>query len=267
VKIHDITLGGYVPVESVLHSLDPRLKVLSFVLILLVVFVHADLLSVGYLGGGLLVLAALSRVGWAIWLWSVRRFLVMLLVVAIFNLLFGPPGRILTVWGVELPFSVEAVQQTCLFCLQLLEGIVLSCLLTFTTSPSDLTRGLTRLALPFKRIKVPVDEWATILLLSIRFLPILQGEIKTIVEAQQSRGVDFREGSPVVRVRRFAALFVPALNAVLRRADVMTTALEARGFRPGQERTCYRAPEFMQGDYLAGACVALFLASRFLLIG
>ena len=125
----------------------------------------------------------------------------MLLIAAGINMLFNSDGQPMMIGQWELPITEQGVHTSLTLSFQLLLAIILSMVLTFTTTPRDLTRGLERLARPLKRVRVPVEEAAVILLLAMRFVPLLQQELRTTVEAQKSRGVEFGQGGVVARSR------------------------------------------------------------------
>jgi energy-coupling factor transport system permease protein len=260
--IQDITLGGYLPGDSVLHRLDPRTKLLGLAAMLLAVFINSDTYGILVTAAAIALLAWLSRTGWRVWFWGLSRFAWMLAVVAAANLFFRSSGEVISIGEWELPFTSEGVQTGLKFTLQLVEAIMLSMLLTFATTPRELTRGVQRLSSPLKRLKIPVDDIGMVLLLAIRFIPLLQQELRTIIDAQRSRGVEFSRGNLMVRARNLTAVLVPALVATLRRADTLALAMTARGFEPGKSRSEYKPLRFTEIDYAAMVCVAGFVVGR-----
>jgi energy-coupling factor transport system permease protein len=105
------------------------------------------------------------------------------------------------------------------------------------------------------------------LLLAIRFLPLLHHELHTIVDAQKSRGVELATGTPMFRARNFVSVLVPALSGALRRAEILATAMEARGFRPDQDRSAYKVLRFSRLDYLSWICLGLFFLGKIFFFG
>lgn len=260
--IQDITIGGYLPGDSFLHRLDPRTKLFGLVAMLMAVFVNSSTSGILVTAAGVIALAWLSRTGWRVWVSGLSRFAWMLAVVAGANLFFRSGGEFISIGEWELPVTSEGVQTGLKFTLQVVEAIMLSMLLTYTTMPKELTRGIQRLASPLARFKVPVDDIGVVLLLAIRFVPLLQEELRTIIDAQRSRGIEFRRGNLMVRSRNLAAVLVPALVATLRRADTLALALTARGFEPGKPRSEYRPLRLSEIDYAAMICVVAFLVGR-----
>jgi len=263
--VEDISIGGYLPGDSVLHRLDPRTKLLGLAAMLLAVFLSPNTTGILITGAAAVVLAWLSRTGWRVWVWGLNRFAWMLAVVAGANLFFRSGGELISVGEWELPFTVESVQTGLKFALQVVEAIMLSMILAFTTTPRELTRAVQRVASPLTRLKVPVDDVAVVLLLAIRFIPLLQQELRTIIDAQRARGVEFRRGNLIVRSRNLTAVLVPAMVATLRRADTLALAMTARGFVPGRPRSEYKPLRFSEIDYAAMLLASAFLAARVLL--
>jgi energy-coupling factor transport system permease protein len=256
--IQDVSIGGYVPGDSVLHRLDPRTKLIGLIVLLIGVF--ATRTDVGLLITCSVVTALmfLCRIGWRVWWWGLLRFSWMLFIAAGINMLFNSGGQPMKIGQWELPITEQGVHTSLTLSLQLLLAIILSMVLTFTTTPRDLTRGTERLARPLKRLRVPVEEAGVILLLAMRFVPLLQQELRTTVEAQKSRGVEFGQGGVVARSKNLVVVLVPALMGTLRRSDLLAVAMTARGFRPGKPRSEYKPLHFGPLDYSAFIFMAAF---------
>ncbi len=260
-----IVIGSYIPGDTILHRLDPRTKIAGFLLIVAGIFaagspagVSASLLMV-------LVPAVLSGAGLRTWSSGFRRFVWMLAIIALVNLAFNTYGAPLTVTGRQLPITTEGLRSSILFTAQVAEVIVLSMVLTFTTTPQEVARGCARLAQPLKLLRVPVEEIGLVLLLAMRFVPLLQLELRESVEAQAARGVEFDRGNLVSRARNLIAVLVPALEGALRRADILATAMVARGYRPDRPRSEYNPLRLAGRDYAAVCLVVAFFLFQALL--
>src|SRR5208283_4122392 len=249
IMIQDVSIGGYVPGVSVLHRLDPRTKLVGLTLLLIGVFATRSNVGLLITCCVVLTLIFLCRIGWRVWWWGLLRFSWMLLIAAGINMVFNSDGQPVVFRQWELPVTEQGVQAGLTLSLQLLQAIILSMVLTFTTTPRDLTRGSEHLARPLKRLRVPVEEAGVILLLAMRFVPLLQQELRTTIEAQKSRGVDFGQNGVVLRSKNLVAVLVPALVGTLRRSDRLALAMTARGFRPGKPRSEYKPLSFAALDY------------------
>jgi len=258
IMIQDVSIGGYVPGVSVLHRLDPRTKLVGLTLLLIGVFATRSNVGLLITCCVVLTLIFLCRVGWRVWWWGLLRFSWMLLIAAGINMLFNSSGPHIVIRQWELPITEQGVHTSLTLSLQLLQAIILSMVLTFTTTPRDLTRGSERLARPLKRLHMPVEEAGVVLLLAMRFVPLLQQELRTTVEAQKSRGVEFGQDGVVARSKNLVAVLVPTLMGTLRRGNLLAVAMTARGFRPGKPRSEYMPLHFTTPDYGAFIFLAVF---------
>ncbi|MFH0821684.1 MAG: energy-coupling factor transporter transmembrane component T [Pseudomonadota bacterium] len=257
--VNEITVGGFVPGESVLHRLDPRLKLLGFVALVTASFATGNLTAAVPTLCLTACLPLLSGLGVGIWLSGLRRFRWMLGIAAATGLLLNWEGRPVCVAGHNLPFTMEGFHTSALFTLQLAEAIVLSLALTCTTSPAELTRACEYLAAPAAFIKVPVGELGLVMLLAMRFIPILQLELRNIMDAQRARGVDFDQGDLSSRLKNLSAIITPCLICAVKRADALASAMRARGYEPGRRRSAYKKLQFRRNDLVAGAVIALVI--------
>ncbi len=262
VMIQDVSIGGYVPGVSVLHRLDPRTKLMG--LIVLAIGVFATRTDPGMLITCCIVTALifLCRIGWRVWWWGLIRFSWMLLIAGGINVVFNSGGEPITLLHWKLPITEQGVHAGLTLTLQLLQAIVLSMILTFTTTPRDLARGAERLARPLKRFRMPVEEAGVVLLMAMRFVPLLQQELRTTIDAQKSRGVDFGQGGVVAKSRTLVAILVPALTGTLRRGNLLAVAMTSRGFRPGKPRSEYKPLKFGRADYGAFIFLTVFVLCR-----
>jgi energy-coupling factor transport system permease protein len=260
-----IVIGSYIPGDTILHRLDPRTKIVGFLLIVGGVFAAGS--PAGVVASLLMVLvpAGLSGAGLRTWSSGFHRFVWMLAIIALVNLAFNTYGAPLTVTGRQLPITTDGLRSSIFFTAQVAEVIVLSMVLTFTTTPQEVARGCARLAQPLKMLRVPVEEIGLVLLLAMRFVPLLQLELRTSVEAQAARGVEFDRGSLVSRARNLIAVLVPELEGALRRADILATAMIARGYRPDRPRSEYNPLRLSGRDYAALSLVVAFFLFQALL--
>ncbi len=143
------------------------------------------------------------------------------------------------------------------FFAMLLVLYIFSLLLTMTTSPVALIEGLTMLLAPLRRLRLPVDDFALMALVALRFIPTLLEETEQLMKAQSARGADMARGALRERVQSLTLLFVPLMNAVLRRAAELGTALEARGYEVEGKQTRLYESSFAFADYLVMGVVVL----------
>jgi energy-coupling factor transport system permease protein len=221
------------------------------------------LLVVG--GAGLLLLLSM-RLPWTAWRMSWSRpglrslkGLLWLLTLACFLfywLYYGPPANQLLHLGPVLITDV-GVWSLITFSSFLLLLYTFSLLLTMTTSPMALIEGMSLLLAPLRRLKLPVDSFALMTLLALRFIPTLMEEVEQLNKAQTARGADLSGGTLLERFQSLTMLFIPLVHAVLRQASELATALEARGYQSEGRQTALYETGFQRGDYVVFGCVVL----------
>ncbi|HEX9131545.1 MAG TPA: energy-coupling factor transporter transmembrane component T [Ktedonobacteraceae bacterium] len=140
-----------------------------------------------------------------------------------------------------------------------------SLLLTMTTTPIALIEGLTILLTPLRWLRLPVDDFALMTLIALRFIPTLIDEAEQLAKAQTARGADFSHGSIRERLQSLSALFLPFIHGTLRRAADLATALEARGYEVEGQQTLLHEKSFAIPDYFVLGTVALLTIGSLLL--
>ena len=140
----------------------------------------------------------------------------------------------------------------------------LALLLTMTTTPVALIEGMTLLLAPLRRLSLPVDDFALMTLLALRFIPTLIEEIEQLVKAQASRGADFSRGTIRERLQSVSALFIPFMQGTLRRAAELATALDARGYQTEKGPTPLHETSLGIMDYTVLGVVILVMAGSLL---
>lgn len=255
-----ILLGQYRPLDSFLHRLDARAKIIV-VLIVMVLGLLTESLSfyliiLGALITGLLV----SGVGPGRLLLCFRPILILVAITFLYHIVFS--GRETNVvWSLGgLDITSGGLRSASFFSVRLVLFLTVAFLITLTSSPSDLAEAATRFMSPLGRIRMPVNDLGLILYIALRFIPILYDEFTAIKQAQMIRGVRFT-GSLVYRIRRIASLMVPVFVTAVGRADELATAIEARGYRSDRPRTSYSYTVFGVTEwlFLLATCVALGL--------
>jgi energy-coupling factor transport system permease protein len=230
-------------------------------------FVNTTLLTIG---GVLIVLLLASRIPQLQVVRSVLRrvrgLLVLILLVDLFAfwLLSDKPAQMpLPIGPFIITYGGVWTLQT--FFVMLLALYAFSLLLTMTTSPVALIEGLTMLLAPLRKLKLPVDDFALMSLLALRFIPTLLEEVEQLIKAQTARGADLTHGSLGERVQSLTTLFTPMLQATFRRAAELATALEARGYVSEGRQTMLHETRFGRVDYtVIGVVVIVSVSSLFL---
>lgn len=258
-----ITLGQYIPGDSLLHRLDPRFKLLALLFILVALFLlntFAGLIALLLFAA---VLALLSRVPLRSLLRGLRPILYIVAFTLVIYFFFTKGG---VVWLRLGPVTVESVGVIQgLFVTARLAGLVfLTLLLTLTTTPLSLTHGLEFFMRPFQYLGLPVSETALVMSIALRFIPTLMEESQRLMRAQMARGADFESGGIFRRAKSLVPLIVPLFVGAFRRADELAVAMEARAFRVGARRTSLYEARAAARDWAALAFAAAVLAAAVL---
>jgi len=254
--LRNVTIGQYFPTGSPLHRLDPRVKIIGVVaLVSALVAVHS---AAGVLVGLVITLAllALARVNVRFALGGLAPALPILLFLAALQLVFGWGARSsdcypLWSWWI-LNVTTCSVQAVVVLLARFVALILLTSLLTFTSTLSELARGIEWLLRPLQRLGVPADELAMVFTIALRFVPTLALEMEKLLKAQAARGANIQSGSnPVARTRQLLPVLIPLFVNTLRRSDELTAALEARGYVGGAKRTHYVRLHLRRADVMA----------------
>jgi len=251
--LRNFSFGQYVPVESPIHRLDPRTKILATLVLAVVVFLAH---GIGGLAAYAALLAALilaSRIPVGYVLHGLRPVFVLLALTFVLQIIFEPPGGHVIFHRGPIAITKEGLTLAVYYALRFALLIVATSLMTFTTSPVELTDGLERLLRPFRRIGVPAHELALMMTIALRFIPTLIEETDKIMKAQMARGAEFNQGSIVRRARALVPLLVPLFIGAFRRAEALALAMEARGYRGGDGRTRMTELVLRPRDYAAFA--------------
>ncbi len=254
----DITLGQYLPGDSFLHRLDPRTKFLSLILLMIVAFWIRTFPAMAALWAVFLLALALSGFPPSFVLRGVRSFLWLFLFTAAVHL-FSTPGRSLPFFPLSfINLTWEGAEKGGFVAVQLFGAVFISSLMTLTTSPLQMSHGLGKLLAPLKRFHVPVEDFALMAMLAVKFIPILLEETNRIIKAQSARGVDFEYGNFFRRAKNLVPILIPIFHGVFRRAEDLTVAMLARGYATGARRTHLYELQMSPRDYLTLMTIAAF---------
>ena len=259
-----ITIGQFIPGDSVLHRLDPRAKFIALLIFIISIFAVQSFL--GYLALAIILLTLLFTSGLPLPYFF--RGLRPILYISIFTLLvhffMTKGGNVLLRLG-SLTIESEGFYTGLFMVLRIIFLVISTSLLTLTTSPIALTDGLEYLMKPLKKIGVPSHEIAMMMTIALRFIPTLMEESEKIMKAQMARGADFTSGNIFKRARNLVPLLVPLFVSAFRRADDLAVAMEARCYRGGEGRTRLRELTSAPRDYTAIAISVAILISLLLL--
>ena len=256
--LNDITLGQYYPVDSPVHRLDPRIKLIATILFIVVVFLAGSFIGYLLLLGFLVLTSRLAHVPFRLLLKGLKPLRIILVLTFLLNLFFTPGDIVLvSFWGIRI--TQEALLQALFYSLRLAFLVAGTSLLTLTTSPVSLSDGLELLLSPLKKIHFPAHELAMMMTIALRFIPTLLEETDKIMKAQMARGADFDSGNLLARARAMVPLLVPLFVSAFRRAGDLAMAMESRCYHGGEGRTRLRVLKITRNDWIALGTMALLI--------
>ena len=256
--IRDITIGQYYPTESLIHKLDPRVKLFGTVLYIISLFIATN--PAVYLVAAifLFVCISISKVPVKYILRGLRSIFVILLLSVLLNMFFVD-GKVLVKIGF-IRITYEGIIQAVFMAVRFVLLIMGSSLMTLTTTPNSLTDGLEKGLRFLKIIKIPVHEIAMMMSIALRFIPILIEETDKIMKAQAARGADFETGNLFKRAKALIPILVPLFVSAIRRAGELASAMEARCYRGGKNRTQMKPLKYARRDVISYVILWLYLA-------
>ena len=265
--LREVTIGQYYPVDSVIHRLDPRVKLLGTVLFLISLFIVNSWIMYGVAALILGLLINLSHVPFRFMTRGLKSIVILLLISVSFNLFLSPGETLVQFWVLKI--TREGLHIALMMGARLILLVLGSSLMTLTTTPNQLTDGLEKGLGILKKLGVPVHEIAMMMSIALRFIPILIEETDKIMKAQQARGADFESGNILQRAKSMVPILVPLFISAFRRANDLAMAMEARCYHGGEGRTKMKPLRYETRDYVAYLLMLLYLGlsvvSRFVL--
>jgi energy-coupling factor transporter transmembrane protein EcfT len=258
-----IRLGQYVPDDTVVHRLDPRVKILSVIALSILIFA-ATWVEILLISTFLIAIIRATHMSPSQALGALRPVAVFMAMIFLVHLLFTEGRPILSLSPLPVRITQEGLVRGIYVTWQFAGLVLGAAVLTGSTPPSDLVGGIERLLRPLSRVGIPSQDLAMMIAMALRFMPMLLEEYDRLRMAQMARGADFTTGSLALRTRAVAALAVPLLLSAFRRADELAVAMEARGYRRGP-RTTLRELALSRHDLGAFAVMTAFLLVNFVL--
>lgn len=260
----NVIIGQYVPGDSLIHRMDPRAKLLTIFLFVIIVFLANNVTTYSIITLFALGSILLSKVPFSYIYKGLKPILWIVLFTIILHLLMTKEGKIVLDVG-WLKIYEEGLRQGIFISLRFLLLIMVTSLLTLTTTPIEITDGMETLLSPFKRFGLPAHELALMMSISLRFIPTLMEETEKIMKAQSARGVDFTSGSLKERFNAIVPLLVPLFISAFKRADDLALAMEARGYRGGEGRTKLRQLVWKGSDNIVFVLLGVLTILLFIL--
>ena len=254
--IRDITIGQYYPADSILHKLDPRVKLFATLIYIITIFMAKNFWQYALITLTIAGIIHLSKVPFRFMIKGIKPIMFVIIFAFVMNIFFTRGTPVFSVWRISI--AREGIELAFLMATRLILLIVGTSLLTLTSSPIRLTDGLEKSFSPLKKLGFPAHELAMMMTIALRFIPTLLEETDKIMKAQQARGADFESGNIFRRAKSLIPLLVPLFIAAFKRADELANAMEARGYKGGQGRTKLNPLVYRKRDYLAYGLILLF---------
>lgn len=254
----EITLGQYYPSGSLIHRLDPRVKLLATLIYIVTLFICPKWQGVFISALWLVTIIRISKVPFLYMARQLKVVIVVLAIASVFNL-FLTDGEALVQLG-RFSITKEGIWQAFFIAVRLIMLVMGTSLLTFTSTPNELTDGMETGLRFLKKIRVPVHEVAMMMSIALRFIPILVEEADKIMKAQKARGADFETGNIFRKAKNLIPLLVPLFVASFRRADDLALAMDARCYHGGEGRTKLHPLVYTRADKIAYVILFAYLA-------
>lgn len=261
--ITDITIGQYFPGKSLIHRLDPRIKIILTIAYIVMLFLVQGIAGFALSLGLLLAVYLIARIPLKMIFKGLKPVLPLILFTSVLNIFFVS-GQVLWQWWV-FTISWEGLRLALFMSVRILALIAGSSLLTYTTSPIALTDGIERLLGPLKHLRFPVHELAMMMTIALRFIPTLLEETNKIMSAQKARGADMESGGLIQRAKALIPILVPLFVSAIRRAEELALAMECRCYHGGDGRTRMRQLHLGGRDWAAMAVMAVCLTGVILM--
>ncbi len=261
--MRDVSFGQYYPTNSVVHRLDPRAKVVFSILFMVTIFFVVSYAGYALVALFLLTVCLLSKIPVRNVIKSVKAILFIMLFTAIINIFFYDSGKVLVEWW-KIKITLGGIDFAIKMALRISLLVMGTSLLSFTTTPMELTDAIESLLKPLKYIGVPVHDIALIMSIALRFIPGLMDETDKIMMAQKARGAEIDTGGLIKKVKAMLPVLIPLFVSAIRRADELADALDARCYNATEHRTKMKLLKITYKDVMAFLFIAAFATLIFL---
>ncbi|ADU29192.1 energy-coupling factor transporter transmembrane component T family protein [Evansella cellulosilytica] len=262
--MNKLILGRYFPGDTSLHKLDPRAKLVSGVAFIFIIFLARNWEAYALLWLFTFLVMKLSGVGFKTYLRGVRPLIWLILFTVFIQVLFRTGGTVYVDYGPITITQFGVVNGIHIF-FRFVMIVFVTTAITLTTKPIDLTDGINYLLRPLRIFKIPVNDLALMLSISLRFIPNLLDETQKIMDAQRARGSEFGEGNLLKQMKVLVPVFLPLFVSSLNRAEEMANAMEVRGYQSGEQRTTFRQLTWKNKDTICLFAMIVLTLSLYLL--
>lgn len=256
----DVAFGQYYPTGSVVHRMDPRMKLLLTVMFVVAIFFVNTYFGFMLTAAVLILIILIAKLPMLSVLKSVRAIIFIVIFAAVINLFMIRNGEVLWSWK-ALQITDQGVHTTIKMTLRLVLLISGASLLTLTTTPVEIADGTESLIKPLALIKVPVHDIAMIMSIALRFIPTLFEETQKIISAQKARGASFDTGGLIARAKALLPVLIPLFVNSFRRADELAFAMDARCYNATEKRTKMKVMRLGAADFVAFFLIAAYFVA------
>lgn len=259
--IKDITIGQYFPGNSVIHRMDPRMKIILTIVFITALFLVKSFFGFLITGLFLAAIIIISKISVKTVLKGIKPLLFIIVFTAFFNIFYGTGSAVFREIGWLSWLTWGGLERAAFMVIRIILLITGTSFMTYTTSPVMLTDAIERLLSPLKYLKVPVHELSMMMTIALRFIPTLIDETEKLTNAQKARGADFETGNLIRRAKALIPILIPLIVSAFRRAEELADAMECRCYNGGDGRTRYKTYNFSARDFIAAVIVAAVLAA------
>ena len=259
-----VSIGQYLPGNSVIHRADPRTKLALTVVYMVLVLLTRSFIGFGlvflYLAGALIAARIRPKYIWN----SMKPVLLIIVFTLVLNLFFYQGETVLYHWRF-ITIYLESLIFCARMCLRIIFLVVGVSIVTYTTTPVMLTDGIEALLSPLKILHFPMHEVAMMMSIALRFIPTFAEETDRIMKAQTARGSDFDSKRIMERIRSFVPILIPLFISAWRRAEELANAMNARCYRGGEGRSRFRVLRMTKIDGIIFGVTAILAAGVILI--
>lgn len=255
----DVTIGQFLPGDSVMHRTDPRVKICLTLFAIVLLFAADNFGALALITGLILLGILLSKIPIKLYLKSIKAVIFIVIFTSVLNIFYGTGEPLAQFWVFKI--TKNGIFNSIFISTRIIALILASSVLTFTTSPTQLTDAIERLLKPLAAIRVPVHEFAMMMTIALRFVPLLLEETDKIMRAQKARGADMESGGILQRIKAMIPILIPLFVSAFRRAYDLATAMESRCYHGGKGRTKMKILKMGRVDVCVLTVTALSLAA------
>ena len=258
----DITIGQYFPGNSFIHKLDARVKMILTLAVIISLFICKNFYSLLISVAFILFIVLIGGISFKTVFKSIKPLGIIIIITSLLNLFYGQGEPLVTLFG-RLSITADGIYTAVFMAVRIILLVVAGSMLTYTTTPTDLTDAIERLFSPLKVFKIDIHTIAMVMTIALRFIPTLTEEIQKIMAAQKSRGADMETGSIIRRVKGLVPVLIPLFISSFRRANDLAYAMDCRCYKGGKGRTKMKQVKITARDIISliavGALFALIL--------